>query len=65
MTKKPTKLSLSRETLVVLGESVQHVQGGLPIVNTTNTGTYKPTTGPNCVETSVSVCNTNCGCVFR
>lgn len=65
MTKKPAKLSLSRETLLVLGEAVEHAQGGMRPIDTSQTGTYRPTTGPNCIKTSVSICNTNCGCVFR
>jgi hypothetical protein len=58
------KLALVKETLTLLTEQVDRVQGGMPIIDTSHTGTYKPTTGPNCIETSVSVCNTNCGCKF-
>ena len=56
------KLTLVKETLTLLTEQAERVQGGMPIVDTSHTGTFKPTTNPRCVETSVSVCNTNCGC---
>lgn len=58
------KLTLSKETLRLLSDDIQSVQGGMKPIDTTNTGTYAPTTNPRCIETSVSICNTNCGCKF-
>lgn len=62
MRKKIAKLSLRKESLALLTDP-QLVRGG-QVIDTSRTNTFKPTDGPNCVDKSVSVCQTNCGCRF-
>jgi hypothetical protein len=58
---KVRKLSLSKENLLSLTDDLDVIQGGM-VIDTSRTGTFTPTTNPKCIETSVSICRTNCGC---